>query len=46
VELATRREADVELEVLRSSVVQVWDLVLGGARGPSSPATSMSVVAE
>jgi hypothetical protein len=46
VEQATRREAKVELEALWSLVAQVWDLKLDDADGPSSLATSMSMVAE
>jgi hypothetical protein len=39
-------EVDVELEVLRSSVARVWDLVLHGAGEPSSLVTSMTVATE
>jgi hypothetical protein len=46
VEQATRREAKVELEALWSLVAHVWDLKLDDADGPSSLATSMSMVAE
>jgi hypothetical protein len=44
--LATRREAEVELEALRSSAARVWDLVLSGADGSSLLATSLSTVVE
>jgi hypothetical protein len=40
------READVELEALRSSVTRVWDLVLEGYERMSSLVTSLSSVAE
>jgi hypothetical protein len=46
VELAARREAEAELEVLRSSAAWVWDMVLGGVGRPSSLVTSMSVVVD
>jgi hypothetical protein len=46
VELAAQREADAELEALRTLVVRVRDLVLDGADGPSFLAASMSMVAE
>jgi hypothetical protein len=46
VELAARWEADAELEALWSLAARVRDMVLGGADGPSSLATSMSSAAE
>jgi hypothetical protein len=46
VELATRWEADAELEALRISAAWVQDLVLGGVNGTSSLAASMSMTAE
>jgi hypothetical protein len=45
-ELAGRREAEAELEALRSWVVQVWDLVLGNVDRSSLLATSMCMVGE
>jgi hypothetical protein len=42
VELATWREADVELEALWTSATRVHDLVLDNAGRPSSLAASMS----
>jgi hypothetical protein len=44
--LATRREADDELEALRSLVASVRDLMLDRANGPSSLVASLSAVAE
>jgi hypothetical protein len=46
VELAAWWEKDVELVTLWCSTERVWDLMLGGANGPSSLATFMSVAAE
>jgi hypothetical protein len=46
VEEATWREAEVELEDLRSSVAWVRDLVLDDVGGSSLMAESMSVIAE
>jgi hypothetical protein len=46
VELAARREAFAELEVLRTSAARVWDFVLGSIDGTSSLTTSMSTAAE
>jgi hypothetical protein len=46
VELATRREAEAELEALWSLAAQVRDFTLDDADGPSSLATSMSMVAK
>jgi hypothetical protein len=46
VELATRREVDVELEALWTLATRFWDLVLGSVDGPSSLAASMPTVAE
>jgi hypothetical protein len=46
VELVARREVDAELEALRSSAAQVQDLVLSNIDGPSSLATSLSMVVE
>jgi hypothetical protein len=43
--LATRWEADAELEALRTLAARVRDLVLGSADMPSSLATSMSTAA-
>jgi hypothetical protein len=45
VELATWREADVELEALWTSAARVRDLVLGSDDGPSSLAATMSMAA-
>jgi hypothetical protein len=45
-ELAARREAEAELEALRSSAARVPDLVLGDVEGLSLLSTSMSTVAE
>jgi hypothetical protein len=45
-ELAAQREADAELETLRTLAARLWDLVLGGANGPSSLVVSMSAVTE
>jgi hypothetical protein len=44
--LAERHQTDTELEALQTSTVLVQDLVLGKASEPSSPATSLSMVAE
>jgi hypothetical protein len=44
VELATQREAEAELEVLRSLAARFQDLVLDDADGLSSLAASMSTV--
>jgi hypothetical protein len=44
--LAERRQVDAELEALRTSATLVWDVILGEAGGPSSLATSLSMVAE
>jgi hypothetical protein len=41
-----RREADAELETIRSSMARVWDLVLERANGLSSLATSLSSMVE
>jgi hypothetical protein len=46
VELATQREADVELEALRTLATRVQDLVLGSIDGSSSLAASMYVIAD
>jgi hypothetical protein len=46
VELATQRDADLELEALWTSAVRVQDLVLGSVDGPSSQTTSMSTTVE
>jgi hypothetical protein len=45
-ELAAQRKSDVELEALRSSVVEVQELVLGDVNGTSSLVMSMFKVAE
>jgi hypothetical protein len=45
-ELATRQEAEAELEALRSLAAWVQGLVLGDIDGSSSLATSMSAVAK
>jgi hypothetical protein len=45
-ELAARREADDELEALRTLVARVWDLMLDNADGPSSLAASLSMAVE
>jgi hypothetical protein len=44
--LAERRQVDAELEGLWTSVALVRDLILGEAGGPSSLATSLSMVVE
>jgi hypothetical protein len=41
-----QREAEAELEALRSSAARVKDLVLGDVNGSSSLATSISAVVE
>jgi hypothetical protein len=43
-ELAARREAEAELEALRSSAARVQDMVLGDVDESSLLVTSMSVV--
>jgi hypothetical protein len=44
--LAEHCQMDTELEALRTSVVFVWDLILGDGSGSSSLAASLSMVAE
>jgi hypothetical protein len=46
VELAARREADVELEAQLTSATWVWDLVLDNAIRSSSLAASLSMAVE
>jgi hypothetical protein len=45
-ELTAWRHVDADLEALRTSVAQVWDLVLDSIDGPSSLAASLSMMAE
>jgi hypothetical protein len=46
VELATRWEANAELEALRTSAARIWDMVLDNADGSSSLTASMSTAVE
>jgi hypothetical protein len=46
VELTARRQVNAELEALQTSAARVQDLVLDNIDGPSSLATSLSMVAE
>jgi hypothetical protein len=46
VELTARQQVNAELEALQTSAARVQDLVLDNIDGPSSLATSLSMVAE